>query len=248
MIESDTNASSGDDLRHVFASKNRGLILESGYAGFQKDKAMSDYGFGVTKPKGIHTLAYDHGNALPYFDGKAGASVTTGTYYGFDGWTGTSATSRYNNKFFLGVDTGKIVDENYPEGSDYKRGFHGKYHSIRLYDRSLSIEELAWNRKVDAARFQGMLSVTNIVIVANEYSGALSGAYEVLGSYTIQGSPSSVDGKIPNQVRVWELQDDGSWGSSFDIEGDSYTYVSGTSPSTVRIEFGRNVGFTVIVR
>ena len=247
-VESYTNAYSGDTLRHVFASKNRGLILESGYVGFEKDKAMSEYGFGATKPRGIHTLAYDHGNSLPYFDGAAGTSATTGTYYGFDGWTGETATSPYNNKFFLGVDTGRLVDGNYPEGSDYKRGFHGKYHAIRLYDRSLPGEELSWNHKVDAARFQGELYTTNVVVVANEYSGALDGPYEVLGSYTIEGSASSVDGKHPNQVRVWELQGDGSWGSSAVVNGESYTYVAGTSPSTVRIEFGRKVGLAIIVR
>jgi hypothetical protein len=247
-VESYTNAYSGDTLRHVFASKNRGLILESGYAGFERDKAMSEYGFGATKPHGIHTLAYDHGNSLPYFDGAAGTSATTGIYYGFDGWTGETATSPYNNKFFLGVDTGRLVDGNYPEGSDYKRGFHGRYHSIRLYDRSLPGEELSWNHKVDAARFQGELPTTNVVVVANEYSGALDGPYEVLGSYTIEGSASSVDGKHPNQVRVWELQGDGSWGSSAVVNGESYTYVAGTSPSTVRIEFGRKVGLAIIVR
>ena len=132
--------------------------------------------------------------------------------------------------------------------ADYRRGFHGKYYALRLYDRSLGLNELAWNRKVDAARFQGVVPCTNIVVVANEWSGGLGGSYEVVNSCTVSGSPSSVDGKLPDVVRVWTLQSDGTWGDRAVLSGASYTYDVATSPETVRIEFGRNAGLCVICR
>ena len=132
--------------------------------------------------------------------------------------------------------------------ADYRRGFHGKYYALRLYDRSLGLNELAWNRKVDAARFQGVVPCTNIVVVANEWSGGLGGSYEVVNSCTVSGSPSSVDGKNPNKCIVWTLQGDGTWGNRVTLNGASYTYDVATSPATVRIEFGRNAGFCVICR
>ena len=64
----------------------------------------------------------------------------------------------------------KSVDDKYPEGSDYGRGFHGKYHAIRLYNRSLTVDEIQRNRIVDAARFSGVVPPTGAVFVDSAFS------------------------------------------------------------------------------
>ena len=238
VIDSYKDAYSGDTVRYIFADKDRGLVIQNNLAEFEPHKCMTDFGFAASKPGGIHTLAYDHGNDLPYFDGGAG-TFSSEASAGFHG------RSPYYDKFFLGVNTNKDPDF---EGAEYGRGFHGKYYAIRLYSRSLGVDELAWNCKVDAARFQGVIPCTNIVVIANEWSGGLGGSYEVLNSCTVSGSPSSVDGKNPNKCIVWTLQGDGTWGNRVTLNGASYTYDVVTSPATVRIEFGRNTGLCIVCR
>ena len=238
-IENYKNAYSGDSCRFVFADKDRGVIIESDRTMFEREKpTMADFGFGASKPDGIHTLAYDHGNSLPYLDGNT-ATTSAAHTWSFAG------TAPYYNVFFLGANPNKAPDF---DGADYGRGFHGKYYALRLYDRSLGVDELEWNSKVDAARFQGVVPCTNIVVVANEWSGGLGGSYEVLNSCTVSGSPSSVDGKNPNKCIVWTLQSDGTWGNRVTLKDASYTYDVATSPATVRIEFGRNTGLCIVCR
>ena len=236
-IENYKEAWSEDDsaARFVFADKDRGVILAPSFVEFESGRSTSGF---KMKDSGSHTLAYDHENYRPYLDGFPVAATTSGTYT-FQG------TGSYYQKFFLGANPNKAAPF---EGADYGRGFHGKYYAIRLYSRSLGVDELEWNSKVDAARFQGVIPCTNIVVVANEWSGGLGGSYEVLNSCTVSGSPSSVDGKDPNKCIVWTLQSDGTWGNRVTLNESSYTYDVGTSPATVRIEFGRNAGLCVICR
>ncbi len=125
---------------------------------------------------------------------------------------------------------------------------HRHDEGLRLYDRPLSDAEIAQNYKVDVARFDGALLTTNVVVAASDYNGDLAAdAYEVFGTWTFTGAPSATDGKLPNRVKVWTLQN-GSWGRPEFIGGDSYTYVAGTSPATVKIEFGKIDPFLLIVR
>jgi hypothetical protein len=241
VIENYKEAYSDDATRFVFADKDRGLSLEKNLAQFAKNKCMTDFGFGKSFLDGIHTLAYDHGNSFPYFNGSS-ATPSDVSSHNYDGYG-----SPYSGKFFLGVNVRVEKPDDLPD-ADYSRGFHGKYYAIRLYSRSLGVDEISWNRKVDAVRFQGALPRTNIVVVANEWSGKLGGPYEVAGSCIVKGSPSSLDGKLPDVVRVWTLQDDGTWGNRVVLDGASYTYDVGTSPETVCIEFSRKVGFCIICR
>jgi hypothetical protein len=127
--------------------------------------------------------------------------------------------------------------------------FQGKIKSVRVYNRVLSEDELAWNRKVDQARFFGALTTTNVVLEASEWNGALAaGPYEVFGAHTFVASPSSEDDHECTHVRVWTLAADGSVLGAETIEGGSYTYVAGTSPAKVRICFRKSHPFVLIVR
>ena len=123
----------------------------------------------------------------------------------------------------------------------------GTVKSVRLYDRMLTESELAWNRSVDSARFFGALAATNVVVVANEFSGlATDTAYEVFGAHTFAASPSSVNGSSANFVRVQTLQANGTWVETARSEGGSYDYTP--AAGTVRIEFRKSNPFVIVVR
>jgi hypothetical protein len=123
---------------------------------------------------------------------------------------------------------------------------YGTIKSVRLYDRMLSEDELAWNRRVDEARFFGRLATTNVVVVANEYSAvAEDTAYQVFGAHVFAAVPAQ-DGSRATQVRVQTLQPDGSWGGTRYGEGREFNYE--TSAGVVRIEFRQRQPFSLIVR
>ncbi len=124
---------------------------------------------------------------------------------------------------------------------------YGTVKSIRLYDRMLSEDELAWNRSVDSARYFGALATTNVVVVANEFSGELADAYQVFGSHTFAAAPSSQDGSSANYVKVRTIAADGSE-SVTRVEGNAYTYTAGVSSDKVVIEFRKTNPFVLVVR
>ncbi len=120
---------------------------------------------------------------------------------------------------------------------------YGTVKSVRLYDRMLSEDELAWNRSVDSARFFGALATTNVVVVKNEYSGlADDTAYQVFGPTTFEAAVSGA-----NFVRVKMLRQDGTWGDTRSVEGAFYAYDPATD-GTVMIEFRKTNPFVIIVR
>ena len=123
----------------------------------------------------------------------------------------------------------------------------GVVKSVRLYDRMLSEDELAWNRRVDEARFFGRLATTNVVLEASEWNGALAaGPYEVFGTHVFEASPSTVDGHLPTHVRVWTRRPDGTWASAGSVEGASYAYAPGAG--TVKIQFRATHPLVLVVR
>ena len=124
----------------------------------------------------------------------------------------------------------------------------GTMKAVRAYNRVLSDAEIAQNYKVDVARFDGVLAATNVVVAASDYNGALAAdAYEVYGSHVFEGANSAIDGSAPNRVKVWTLEN-GAWTGPEVVNGGAYTYTAGTSPATVKIEFGKTNPFVLIVR
>ena len=121
----------------------------------------------------------------------------------------------------------------------------GTIKSVRLYDRMLTEDELAWNRSVDNARYFGVLTATNVVVVANEFSGNLADAYEVFGSHTFTASPSA-QSRAADHVRVRHLQPNGTWGAAYLVRSPSYTYTPGDG--TVQIEFRKTKAFMLILK
>jgi hypothetical protein len=82
----------------------------------------------------------------------------------------------------LTVVSTKPAARKYCWGADDKNGngslqafLTGEYHSVRLYDRPLSGKEIAWNRKVDDARYRGAslpdTASVNVVLVSDATVG-----------------------------------------------------------------------------
>ena len=185
-------------------------------------------------------------NITPPWDGRHAAFVMDTAQFrsykrGAVDQTQTRATVKAMPEVFW------MVGNKY-NSSDKDHQLTGTMKAVRAYNRVLSDAEIAHNYKVDVARFDGALAATNVVVAASEFNGALAAdAYEVYGSHTFTGAPSATDGKLPNRVKVWTLQN-GSWGRPEIIESGSYTYVAGSSPATVKIEFGKINPLMLIVR
>lgn len=114
-------------------------------------------------------------------------------------------------------------------GSQYGRhtavGTHqlvGTVKALRVYNRALSAEEVAWNHKVDVARFDGALTVTNVVVAPGadaRFDAAMReapGAYEVTGEWTFTAAdvPEGADGGRRISGYTLETWENGAWGGA----------------------------------
>ena len=138
-------------------------------------------------------------------------------------------------------------------GSNYSRQAIGTVNAVRVYDRQLSAGEVSWNHKVDAARFEGALAVTNVVVSGkfDNYEGAAAGEYEVFGSHTFTaGAATDEKGKVrPVVGYTIETWDGSAWGEPVPYDGASYTYTEGTSPAKVRLTWKwQPDGMMIIIR
>ena len=125
-------------------------------------------------------------------------------------------------------------------GGDANQDLVGKIKSLRFYfNKVLTEEELAQNRKVDEYRFFGRYVVTNVLVQStyaylDGYEKA--GPYEVEGSYTFT-APETVT--APNGITyacdgyTVETQDGIGWAALTSGTGNSYLY--NASAGTVRL-------------
>ena len=139
-----------------------------------------------------------------------------------------------------------MMGNTYYNGSIGNDQLVGTMKAVRAYNRVLTDAEIAQNYKVDVARFDGKLTVTNVIVAASDFNGPLAAdAYEVYGSHTFVGA-AGPDGD-PNRVKVWTLQN-GAWTLSETLSEASYTYDAGSRDDIVKIEFGRTSPFVMVVR
>ena len=128
---------------------------------------------------------------------------------------------------------------------------YGTVKSIRLYDRMLSEDELAWNRNVDSARYFGELGVTNVFVVAGGGTQTEAGAYKVEGEWTFTATTTvNKRGESVPVVRYSvETLVNGMWKNKQTYDGNAYTYTDGTSPATVRLTWlGQPMGTLIVVQ
>ena len=130
-----------------------------------------------------------------------------------------------------------------PQGTT--RYVKGTYHSVRIYNVTLSDDELYWNRIVDEARFRdgsfSSIGGCDIVIASNTHGRdgvEPCGNYIVNGSHTFSASSQMVNG------RLWELNgytlekwdyDTGSWAFVTNSEATAFAYTNSVLNGRMRL-------------
>lgn len=102
--------------------------------------------------------------------------------------------------------------------------FTGVMKSFRVYNRALTADEVAANAAIDAARFEGVMPVTNAVVatsVASAFGTEVPGVYAVEGSHVFTARPFAKVGSSSYActgctVERWE---NGAWGAPASLSG-----------------------------
>ncbi len=137
-----------------------------------------------------------------------------------------------------------------------ERRLNGKIQAIRVYNRSLSDEELEHNRMVDEARFKGNLPGCNVTIDTKYGHGAGETLAEEVGNYKVEGSytfsATTVrdfdDALKPVGGYYLETYVDGAWIGKTWREGKN-SYMYDESQGKVRITWSaRKRGLVLILR
>ena len=176
--------------------------------------------------------------SVPYIDYFTG--VANGSYAAAFAGTEepTNAPGRYacsEGKSFQPVSLPK-----WSIGGDGSNGqkLVGAVKNFRLYDRVLSKAELEHNRRVDNARFYGILPVTNVVVASTHLflpGNEASGRYQVQGAYTFTAPEAASDRGVDYVLDGYTIETwtDGEWGPAAKHEGASYAYA--TTAGKVRL-------------
>ena len=161
--------------------------------------------------------------------------------------------SNWNNfkdqPFYIG---GVYIEGN-AEGVNERR-LTGKIQAIRVYNRSLSDEELEHNRLVDEARFKGKPPESNVTIATKYGDGTGEtlaeevGNYKVEGTYTFSATQVKDSNDVLKDVAGYYLETyagDG-WTGKIWHDGKEFTYTEGAK---VRVTWGpRRKGMTLVIR
>lgn len=172
---------------------------------------------------------------------------------------GDSTKSRTRNaKAGTPIEAYKWSVASAADGWASSRYSFGTYYATRFYNRKISAEELAWNRKVDEARFRGIMQVTNVVVASDSpYAAGRegNGVQEVFGrwTFTAETQKTVVDGHRVKMVPTGytlEAWTDGAWGDPVAHEGTSYTYDATASTTPVRLTWKWDMqgGLMLLVR
>ena len=201
-------------------------------------KNRNDIQLHTQKATAVPYGPYLGGTVSGYVNGIVDADAKTAAIF-----SGTEAPTTGNNfKSYETMDSavGSAGLQVGGYGGDASHDFVGKIRSLRFYfNKVLTEEELAQNRKVDEYRFFGRYVVTN-VLVQSTYAYLEGydkcGPYEVEGSYTFV-APATVT--APNGITyacdgyTVETQEGIGWSNAVTYDSSSYRY--DTSAGTVRL-------------
>lgn len=199
-----------------------GSVDGSSYNAWFNDNPKNDNGFwtsrdGTTLVGNFNKLkTAPSGNVRPSISDWGGKYVTwmldgaNSLCYTFETDTIPSGTS-------LTVVSTKPAARKYCWGAEEKNGslqafLTGEYHSVRLYNRPLSEMEIAWNRKVDDARYRGAslpdTASVNVVLVSDATLGDCAegwmGSYIVTGTHTFTAPPQAAFACTGYTVEKWD--------------------------------------------
>ena len=96
--------------------------------------------------------------------------------------------------------------------------------SIRIYNRALTADEVKANADIDAARFEGVMPVTNAVVatsVAGAFGNEVPGVYAVDGSHVFTARPFAKVGSSSYVCTgcIVERWENGTWGAAETCDG-----------------------------
>ncbi|MCQ2392074.1 MAG: hypothetical protein MJ240_11685, partial [Kiritimatiellae bacterium] len=116
----------------------------------------------------------------------------------------------------------------------------GVYKSFRLYDRLLTEEELAWNRMVDRARFDGVLTRTNVLVATSQpvaHGVEAEGTYVVKEEWNFSSATIAQQGKRTYVLDGYTLEtlDNGVWSAPVFVKGTNYVHQTAVQPAPVRL-------------
>ena len=117
----------------------------------------------------------------------------------------------------------------------------GTYHSVRIYNATLTEDDLRWNRSVDEARFRGGLATDDVdIVIATNKEGAEGvepcGEYMVNGSHEFSAVKRVVNGRTVNPAGyTLEKWDAGAGEWKFHAEGDAASFNYVRSPANGRM-------------
>ena len=137
-----------------------------------------------------------------------------------------------------------------------ERRLTGKIQAIRVYNRSLSDEELEHNRKVDEARFKGNPPECNVTIATKYGDGKGTGEtlaeevgnYKVEGTYTFSATQVKDSNDVLKDVAGYYLETyaGNGWTAKVWNPGNEFTYTEGAK---VRVTWGpKRKGMTLVIR
>ena len=182
-----------------------------------------------------------------WFDGKSAVyqSATPDPSIWMGKWRDTNYGALNGAAFYIGG----VYFPNSTVNTDDRR-LAGKVQALRVYRRSLSDEELEWNRKVDEARFKGNPPDCNVVVVNDGgVCDPEAGSYKVDGTWTFTANTAPDDKGDIKAVKGYRVEtwDGSAWVRSGGGEGSSYTFTE--SAGKVRLTWNSLPSvFVLIVR
>ena len=230
----------------------------SSYNAWFNDNPKNDYGFWTSKAGASLVGNFNKlktapsGNVRPTISNWGGEYVTW-MLDGANGKCWTFETDTIPNGTSLTVVSEKPAARKYCWGAEYNADkgvlqafLTGEYHSVRLYNRTLSEKEIVWNRKVDEARYRGEslqdTASVNVVLVSDTFAGDC--AEDWMGSYIVSGTQTftapqqiatAIDTAFACTGYTLETWNGSAWSAAKTHVGErSYTYDS-TSGAKVRV-------------
>ncbi len=137
-----------------------------------------------------------------------------------------------------------------PSGTD-RRHMKGTTYAFRLYNRALTDEELVQNRKVDEARFHGVLTKTDVLVaVEGDFTPTEApGAYEVCGTWTFTADAArdAETGRLLKPIGMVETLNGGNVLTSTVKGAQGYTWTEGDAAVKLTWRWIES-GFIIIIR
>ena len=230
---------------------------KSPYNAWFNDNPKNDYGFWT---EGTSTTLYGNfnklktdpsGNVRPTISGWGGKYVTW-MLDGANGKCWTFETTTIPNGKDLTVVSTKPDARKYCWGGEYHEGndsfqafLTGEYHSVRLYNRVLTNDELRQNRMVDEARFRdsvtgGVIPEVNVIVASSfpavnaadacgKYVAQAGYEFKADASVCVNGTVYALDGYT---LETWDA-DAGEWGEA--IAHDDKSSYTVTDTGLVRL-------------